>query len=125
DLFEFRIGARSVDVFHFKQREVALAVFRGTNLTGDGVAGTQVESTNLRRADVDIVGTRKIVVVGSAQESETVRQGFEYAFSVNDPSPFRLCLQKSEDQFLLAHAARAVDAQFFGLTVDLRDAFVF
>src|SRR5690606_8601472 len=61
DLFEFRIGARSVDVFHFEQSEVALAVFRGTNLAGDGVAGTQVESTDLRRADVDIVGTREIV----------------------------------------------------------------
>ena len=77
------------------------------HLTADGVAGLQVKLANLRWGDVNVVGTRKIVVVGRAQESITVRKDFQYAFRENVAFFFALRLKNFENEVLLAHAAGA------------------
>ena len=42
------------------QREISLALFRRPYLAGDSVAGPQIEFTDLRRADINVVGAGKI-----------------------------------------------------------------
>src|SRR4030095_14064942 len=66
------LGVFKVDGFDFDESEVAFAVFGGTDLAGDGIAGTQVELADLRRRDVDVVRTGKVVVLGRTEEAETV-----------------------------------------------------
>ena len=58
-LLLFRIF--EIDVVDLEQREVALAVFRTADRAVDGIAGAQGEAADLRRADVDVVGTGEIV----------------------------------------------------------------
>ena len=98
------LGLLEVDGLDLDEREVALAFLRRTNLTGDRVAGLQVELANLRRRDVDVVGARQVVVVGRAQESEPVRQHLEHALREDEAALLGLRLQDLEDQLLLAHA---------------------
>src|SRR6185437_5985567 len=76
-----------------------------------GVAGLEVEFSDLRRRDVNVVGARQVVVVGRAQESITVRQDFQNTFGEDVAFLFALRLEDFEDQVLLAHAARAGEVQ--------------
>ena len=52
------LGRLAIDLVDFDQREIALAVLRRADLAFDRIAGVQVESPYLRRADVDVVGAR-------------------------------------------------------------------
>src|SRR5205814_3345371 len=72
-----------VDRFDFDQREVTLALFRRTHLTGDGVARAEIKSANLRRRNVNVVGTRQVVVLRRAKESESVRQALKHPLGKN------------------------------------------
>ncbi len=118
-------GILEVDGFDFDEREVALAVLRRTHLPGDGVARAQIELSNLRRRDVDVVRARQIVVLRRAEESETVRQAFQHAFGEDESVLFGLRAEDLENQFLFAHAARAGDGQIFGDLGQVGDVFLF
>jgi hypothetical protein len=72
------------------QREIFFALVRSRHLAADGVAGFKIEFAYLRGRHVDVVGTRKVVVVGRAEEAVTVRQNFEDAFG-KDVAFFSLC----------------------------------
>ncbi len=101
------VGGLEVDRFDLDQREVALAFLRRPDLTGDGVAGLQVELANLRRRNVDVVRAGQVVVVGRAEEPESVGQHFEHAFREDEPAQLGLRLENLENQLLLAHARGA------------------
>ena len=103
-----------VDRLHLDESEIPLALFRRANLAGDGVAGSEIELADLRRRDVDVVRSREIVVLGRAEESESVGQTLENAFGEDETALLRLGLQDLEDQLLLPHAGRAGDAQVLG-----------
>jgi hypothetical protein len=128
-VFEEQLVARlirrlEVDRFDLDQREVALAVFRRTHLTGNGVPGLQVELANLRRRDVDVVRARQVVVVGRAQEAEAVRQHLEDTLGEHEAALLGLRFQNLEDQILLAHAGRAGHVQILGDLGELLNAHV-
>ena len=119
------LGRFEVDRLDLDQREVALPFLRRPNLARDGVAGLQVELADLRRRHVDVVRAGQVVVVGRAQEAESVRQHFEHAFREDEAALLGLRLQDLEDQLLLAHAGRAGDVQVLGDLRELLDALVF
>jgi hypothetical protein len=83
-------------------------------LTGDCVAGAEVEFADLRGRDVDIVRAGEVVVFRRAEESESVGEAFQNAFGKDQAVLFGLCAQYLKDQFLLAHPARAGNVQFLG-----------
>src|SRR5207244_2788348 len=76
----------AVDLVDLDQREVALAVLGRTNFALDRVAGVQVEAADLRRRDVDVVGSGEIPGVRRAQEAEGFGQYLQRAVAVDgDP----------------------------------------
>src|SRR5438876_5904260 len=102
------------DGLDLEQREVALAFLGGADLSGDHVAGAQVEAADLARRDVDVVGTGEVVVVGRAQEAEAVGQDLEHALAADEAVLLGLRLQDGEDELLLAHGGRALDVHVLG-----------
>ena len=104
DLLARHVGVLEVDRLDLDQGEVALPFLRRAHLAGDGVAGAQVEAADLRRRDVDVVGTGQVVVLGGAQEAEAVRQALQHALGEDQARLLGLRLQDREDQILLAHA---------------------
>ena len=114
-----------IDRVDFDQREVTLAFLGRTNLAGDRIASAQIETANLRRRDVNVVGTGKIVVLGGAQEAETIRQTFEHAFREDQSAFLGLSLQDLENQFLFAKTGCIEHAHFFRDGVEIKNAFVF
>jgi hypothetical protein len=73
-----------------------------TNIAADRVACLEVELTNLRGRDIDVVGARQIVVVGRAQEPIAVGQNLKDALGKNMAFLFALGLKNLKDQVLLA-----------------------
>ena len=124
DLVAGFLGRLEVDGVHLDQREVALAFLGRADLAGDGVAGAEIEAADLRGRDVDVVGAGQIVILGRAQEAESVGQAFEHAFREDQAALFGLRLQDLEDQFLFAQTGGSADAQILGDLVELLDAHI-
>ena len=114
-----------VDGVDFDEGEVAFAFFGGADLAGDGVAGAQVEAADLRGRDVDVVRAGQVVVLGGAEEAETVGQAFEDALREDEAALFGLRLEDLEDELLFAQAGGAHDAHAFGDVVEPLDGHVF
>ena len=119
------LGRLEVDRLNFDEREVSLAFFGRSYLARDGVARPQVEFAYLRGADVDVVGSRQVVVVRGAQEAEPVGQRLKHAFREDEAALFGLRLQYLEDQLLLSHSGSAGDVQVFCYVGELRDRHLF
>ncbi len=68
-----------VDRLDLQEGEVALALLGRADLALDRITRAQVESADLRRRHVDVVGAGQVVVVGRAQEAEAVGQDLEHA----------------------------------------------
>jgi len=100
-----------IDFADLEQREVTLAIFGRTDQPRDGVAGAQIETPNLRRADVDVIRAGKVRTVGRAQEAEAVLQDLEHAVTVDVLALARMRLQQAEDDVLLARAGHVLDAE--------------
>ena len=109
-----RSGCSKLTASTLNQGKIAFAFLRGPYLPGDGIAGPEIELSDLRRRYVNIVGTRQIVIVGRPQKTETVGQGLQNAFAENETALFGLRLQNLEDEFLLSHSRRTLDIQFLG-----------
>src|SRR5690606_33436284 len=107
------LGRLVVDLADLEQREVALAVLRRPDEAGDGVAGAQVEATDLARADVDVVRPREIRAVGGTQEAETVLQYLEHAVAVDVLAVLRVRLQDRENDVLLARTREIFESLRF------------
>ncbi len=103
DLVFRGLGRLEVDGLHLDQSKVTFAAFGRPYLARNAVAGTQIKASNLRGRDVDVVGAGQVVVLGGAQEPETLGQGLEHALGKDQAAFFRLPLEHLEDQFLLAH----------------------
>jgi len=105
----------AVDVIDLEQRKVALAFFRRADAAGDVVAGTQIETTDLRGRHVDIVRAGEVRLVRTAQEAEAILQDFQNAFAVDAAAGACMRLQDQEDDVLLARAGDAfLDAERVG-----------
>ena len=122
DLLARAVGLLVVDLRDAEQSEVALALLGWADLTGDDVAGPEVEALHLRRGDVDVVGPGQVVVVRRPQKPEAVGQDLEHALGKDGSGARRLRLEDAEDQFLLAHGRGALDVKLachLGQFVDL------
>ena len=97
-----RVRFAVVDLINLKQCEVALSVLRWTNLPCDAIAGAQIETTNLARGDVDIVGPGQIGRVRGAKESEAVLKNLQRAISVDVFAVLCVLTQNGSDDFLFA-----------------------
>ena len=82
----------------------------------------KIEAANLRRRDIDVVRSRKVVVLRCAQESESLRQNLEHALSKYEPFGLGLMLEDAEDEILPAHAGWFFDPQSLGYLAQLADA---
>src|SRR5439155_24824932 len=111
DLVARLVRMLEVDGFHLDQGEVPFSIFWRTHLSGHGVAGAQVELANLGWRDVDIVGSRQIVVIRGSEESESVRQGLENTFTEYEAALFGLGLEDLENQFLLPHSGSSLNVE--------------
>src|SRR5262249_27525281 len=108
------LGVLKVHGFDFDQREVALAVLGRPDLSGDSVAGAQVELADLRRRDVDVVWAGEVVVLRRAEEAEAVRKALEDAFRKDETALFGLRAENLENELLFAHTAGAGDVELLG-----------
>ena len=98
---------------------------RRPHLAADSIAGLQVKLTDLRRRDVNVVGTGKVVVIRRAQEAVAVGQDFQHALGEDMALFFALGLKNLEDQVLLAQAAGAGQLQGPSDLGQLGDVFFF
>ena len=80
---------------------------RRPHLAADGVAGFQVELTDLRRRNVNVIRPRQVVVVGGAEKTVAIGQDFQNALGKNMAFLFALRLEDLEDKVLLAQATGA------------------
>src|SRR5262249_18683723 len=125
DLVASFLRRLEVDRVDFDQREVTLAFLGGADLTADGIACAEIESANLRGRNVHVIRAGQIVVLGGAQEAETIGQAFEDAFGEDQTALFRLDLQDLEDEFLLTQTREALNTEILCDLVQLLDAHVF
>ena len=100
-----------IDFTDLEQREVAFPILRRPNQSGNGVARSQVEASNLARTDVDIVRSGQVGAIRGAQEPETILQDLQNAVSVDILALFGVRLQDREDDVLLAGAGQVFQAQ--------------
>src|SRR2546425_10944541 len=84
------------DRFDFQQRKKTLLLLWRTDLAGDGVAGLQIEATNLRRRDVDVLRARQVVETLRAKKAEAFRQDFQHAFGEQNAAAFGVLLEDLE-----------------------------
>ena len=71
----------------------------------------QIETTDLRGRDIDVVRTGQIGGVGTSQKTETVGQYFKRTVTENLFAAFRFFLEDGEHEFLLSHALGIVDIE--------------
>ncbi len=71
---------------------------------------SQSEATDLRRADVDVVGAGEIVVFRRSKEAETVRENFQDTFAVHQTVLADAAAKDLEDQVLLLQADVVLNA---------------
>ncbi len=100
----------TVDLVELDHCEIALAIFRRADFTFNGVTCVQVETADLRRRNVDVVGACKVGNVGRAQETEAVRQNFERAITIDRLALLRAVFQQRKDEFLFFQAVGAFNA---------------
>ena len=84
----------------------------------------EVELADLAGRDVDVVGPGQVVVVGRAEEPESVGQHFEHALGEDEAALLGARTQDLEDELLLAHAGGARHFQLLGDARQLGDAHV-
>ena len=111
DLVACLFGALEVDRLDLDQGEVLLALVRRANVAADRVAGLEVEFSDLRGRDVDVVRAGQIVVVRRTEEAIPVGEDFEHTLGEDVALFFALRLQNLEDKVLLAEPACAGDIE--------------
>ena len=103
-----------VDRVDLQKRKIALAFLRTADRTLNGIAGFQREPPDLRRRNVDVVGTGQVVGVGRPEKTKPVLQHLHHAFTDDFHFLRRELLQNREHQLLLAHHTGVFDLEQFG-----------
>ncbi len=114
DLVLDLLGVFEIDGGDLQEREIALAVLGRADRAFHRVAGAQAEAADLRRGDVDIVGSRQIIGFRRAQEAEAVLQGLDHALADDFDIALREFLQDREHHVLLAHGRGILDLELLG-----------
>src|SRR5262249_16867394 len=106
-----RLRIDEVGGFHFLQREEALPFPRLPNRSGDRVSLPQVEASNLRWGNVDVVRAGLVVGVGAAQKAKAVRKQLQNPFRVDLEPLVGNSGKDCKNQVLLLEALSALDVQ--------------
>lgn len=83
-------------------------------MAGDSGPGAETEASDLAGADVDIVGAGEVVVVGAAEEAESIGENFECAFSEHESIEAGAFLEDSEDEVLFFEPVNFGELILFG-----------
>ncbi len=103
-----------VDGVDLEKGEIAFRPLSGFGSRPRWCRRCEAEAADLRGRNVDVVGPRQILRLGSAQEAETVLENFDDAFADNVDFVLGKLLENREHQLLLAHGRGVLDAVFFG-----------
>ena len=95
-----------VDLVDLEQREITFALFRWPDLAGNGIAGSQVETADLARGDVDIVRAGQIGAVCTAQEAKAVGQDFQHTVAKDILATLGVRLEDREDDVFLVRPSQ-------------------
>ncbi len=120
DLVADFFGVVEIDLVDLQKREIALAVFRPTDLPLDRIAGSKRKPADLARAHINVVRSWKVVRVRGAQKAKAVLENFDDAVSCDFNFPSGELLQDGEHQLLFAERARILDSKLFGDSKKLR-----
>ena len=114
-----------VDHGDLEQGKVAFPFLGGADLSGDGVAGAQVETANLRRGDVDIIRPGEVVGIRGPQKAEAVREDLQDPLAEDGAVLLRGGVEDGKDQILLAHPGGALDAKLLGKSCQVGNLLLF
>ena len=114
-----------IDGLHLDESKVTLAVFRRSNLPGNGVSRLQIKLANLGRGNIDVIGTRQVVVLRCPKKTKAIGQSFQNSFRENQSTALGLGLEDLKDQLLFAHPRSACDIQLLGNFVQVLDIQLF
>ncbi len=109
------------DGLDLEQGKEVLLLLGRADLAGDGVAGLQVESTDLRGRDIDVLRAGQVAEALRAQETKPLRQHFQHAFRVEPAALLGVLLEDVEDDLVLAHGAEVLDLHLLGHGVEIAD----
>src|SRR5271155_4030074 len=115
------LRAVEIDLAHLQEREVALAVLRRTDETGDRVAGAQIEAADLARGHVNVVGPGEIARIRGPQEAKAVLQDLEHAVAVDVLALAGVRLEHAENDVLLARAPHVLETHGLGELDEIAD----
>ena len=111
-------GIAAVHALDAEQREVDLLVLRGPHEALHDMAAAQAEMADLRGRHIDVVGARRVRVVGAAQEAIAVGRDLEGALGDHQAGLLGARLQDLEDELLL-RLRDVVDAVLLRQLVEL------
>ena len=114
-----------VDLVDLEQREIPFAFLGRPDLAFDRITGTQTKTPHLARTDINVVGAGKIVCLGAAQETETIRQDFKNALTKDGMVVLGQLLENGKHQLLLAERAGIFDFEFIRQSKQLGRRFLF
>ena len=114
-------GLFVVDLLDLEQGEVPFAFLRRPDLPHNRIAGSEVESLDLARADVDIVRAVEVVPVLASEETVALGEDFEDPFAPDDGVLVEQGLLDAEDEILLAKARVVGDVQLLGKLMQFCD----
>ncbi len=114
-----------IDFLDLEQGEIPLALLGGANLPEDRIAGSQVETLDLARTDVDVVGAVQIIPILTPQEPVSLGEDFQNPFASEHRVGIEEGLLDLEDEILLAEAGVVGDVQLIGHLMQVRDGLAF
>jgi hypothetical protein len=104
----------AVDLLHPQQRKVRLGLFGRTNESPHDRALAQAEPSDLRGADVHVVGRRHVGVLGAAEKAEPVGQDCQRPLAHHQPLLAGPGLEDLENQLLLGQGRVVLDLLLLG-----------
>ena len=88
-----------------------LLVLRRANLSFDIVAGGEIETTDLRRGDVDILRAGQVIEGWGTQETEAFRHDLQDAACIDDAACSQIALDDLENDLLPLESAVILDTE--------------
>ena len=93
----------------FHQGKIFFPFMRRTHVAADRIACLEIEFTDLRGRDVNVVRPREIVIVRRTKKAVPVGKDFKHPFGKDVTFFFALGLEDLEDKILFSEAAGARD----------------
>ena len=92
-------------------------------MSRNNIPRTKPEAADLTWRDIDVVGTREVIIVRGSQKTEAVRQSLKHPLSVDVSIFLGLGLKDGKDQLLPAHISRTFNTEVLSNKRQLGDFF--